>query len=455
MRTTLVGHTSAAADQLRDGLVRAGLAADIVTLDAARFQFCASGAEVPEVLLISSALDADDVRALRDRLLASGATMPAFIAYPDCENLADHGSWVGGLAAHLSEGVDYIVPPFEPELLRRRFLAPTPPPAPGEDDFHLLAHLARYERELQIAQEIQSGFLPEVLPVCDGWTLQVRFRPARDVAGDFYDAYDLVNGRRLAFVVADVCDKGVGAALFMALVRSLLRHTATHLGTQSLMGLDARWEDPVGDEDLDHVLLTSAGVGPLVNAVVGTNEYMVRNHLSQGYFATLFFGVLDPVDGTVVFINCGHNPPVVRRRDGRLETLGLTGPALGMMPNSVFRLGRARLDPGDLLFLYTDGVTEARDASGAFYTEDRLHALIAERDYAEAQELVDAVTADLSDHVGEADQFDDITMMALRRSEDPSDPHAPRSCHPDLPGDHEHTGPEPLDETPARPESSP
>jgi len=141
------------------------------------------------------------------------------------------------LEAHVRLGHEYLVPPFLPALVGARLRSCSERAELGrtlrEADAH--AELVSYERELEIGREIQAGFLPDSLPVPDGWEIDVRFRPARQVAGDFYDVFELVHRRRLALVVADVCDKGVGAALFMALIRSLLRHTAEHSGLQHLV----------------------------------------------------------------------------------------------------------------------------------------------------------------------------------------------------------------------------
>src|SRR2546429_6919421 len=129
------------------------------------------------------------------------------------------------------------------------------------------ASLRERERDHSIAHQIQAGFLPEALPTPHGWDLASRFRPARQPAGDFYDGFELVNGRRLAFVVADVSDKGVGAALFMALIRTLLRHTAEHTG---------KLEDDAGPRTSSTPLL-SVGAGPLLPAVAGTKRHPSRH----------------------------------------------------------------------------------------------------------------------------------------------------------------------------------
>src|SRR2546429_9846018 len=214
------------------------------------------------------------------------------------------------------------------------------------------ASLRERERDHSIAHQIQAGFLPEALPTPHGWDLASRFRPARQPAGDFYDGFELVNGRRLAFVVADVSDRGVGAALFMALIRTLLRHTAEHTGVWDLMDDDAVFPTEGATRVANEASpVLSVGAGPLLHAVAGTNRYMTSNHLQQGYFATLFFGVLDPVSGALLYINGGHNPPVLVRANGEQGPLPPPGPAGGVLPRSAYALDTPHLSPPDHLLL--------------------------------------------------------------------------------------------------------
>lgn len=178
------------------------------------------------------------------------------------------------------------------------------------------ASLDSHERDRAIAHEIrQSGFLPDNLPEPDGWEIRAKLRPARTVAGDFYDVFELVGGRRLALVVGDVCDRGVGAALFSALIRTMLRHTAEQAG-----GWDLHDDPPprtAGTADGSSQALAptlSIGVGPLLQAVSGTNSYLARHHRRQGYFCTLFFGILDPFSGAFIYVNGGQSGGTGPRR---------------------------------------------------------------------------------------------------------------------------------------------
>lgn len=274
------------------------------------------------------------------------------------------------------------------------------------------SRLLGYERELEIGRQIQGGFLPDRLPVPPGWEIEVEFRPARQVAGDFYDVFEIVDGRRIALVVADVCDKGVGAALFMALIRTLLRHTAENSGLQHVAA------GGHGVHPLPASLgLPMVGAAALLASVEATNRYLIDNHPKQGYFATLFFGVLDPATGRLVYANCGHNPPLVLGADGKPRAeLEPTGPAVGVVPHGVFELGYDRLRPGESLFAYTDGVTEARAAGGELFGEDRLYDLATGR-FDCARDLLDRALDRLGDYTTGAEQYDDITMLAVRRDE--------------------------------------
>jgi phosphoserine phosphatase RsbU/P len=318
------------------------------------------------------------------------------------------------LGPHIAHGRDYLVPPFRPEMLRVRLRT-----CREREQLNAsiaaadaAARLASNDRDMEIAREIQVGFLPETLPQPAGWELGVRFQPARKVAGDFYDAYEVANGRRVAFLVADVCDKGVGAALFMALIRSLLRHTAEYSGLQSLAA-EEFMISASGMQDIGPVPI--AGAMPMMNAIRSTNGYLTRNHAEQGYFATMFFGVLDPVTGNIAYVNCGHNPPMlIRSRGTDSISLELNGPAVGIIPDCLYTLGRANIGPGDTLFIYTDGVTEAKSPTGEFFGDDRLARVTCATNVAGGT-MLDSVEHALDEHISTADQFDDITMMTNQR----------------------------------------
>jgi sigma-B regulation protein RsbU (phosphoserine phosphatase) len=189
----------------------------------------------------------------------------------------------------------------------------------------------------------------------------------------------------------------------MALIRSLLRYSAEHSGLQSLLTGHSRG-------------IPMVGATPLMDAVSGTNDYLTRNHLRQAYFATMFFGVLDPATGKMIYVNGGHNPPLLMRAGGGVpEVLDPTGPAVGVLPGGDFEMRAIEVGVGDSLFVYTDGVTEARDTSGGFLGDARLRDALT-TPVASADELVGRVEELLRGHTGDAEQNDDITMLAVHRT---------------------------------------
>jgi len=285
---------------------------------------------------------------------------------------------------------DYLPKPFNPILLKARVGA-TLEKKRLRDRERLWAK--SLERDLEIGREIQTSFLPEALPRPAGWEIAARFQPARQVAGDFYDAFALAGGERVGLVVADVCDKGVGAALFMALFRSLLRAFSERTFAS-------------GDGNDSSRLLST---------VASTNDYIARTHGSANMFATAFVAALEPAGGSLSWVNAGHEAPVVFGTAGIRDRLPPTGPALGMMPDMKFEARESVLDPGETLFAFTDGVTEAKDGAGRFYSEERLLALL-EEGATSAPALLDRIEAAVSAHASGAERSDDITMLAVRRT---------------------------------------
>jgi len=267
--------------------------------------------------------------------------------------------------------------------------------------------------ELEKGRQMQINFLPNQLLQLQGWETAAYFKPARQVAGDFYDVFQLPGGS-IGFVVADVCDKGVGAALFMALFRSLIR---VFSGQTSLDGLPLSCSDTLRDEPArlaDSSFLDPTHIKAL-KAVKLTNNYIALNHGDLSMFATLVFGILDPDSGSLSYINGGHEPLFIVGPDGGVkDRLSHTGPAVGIEPEIDFRIRQTHMDSGDILLGYTDGVTEAVASDGAFFTMDRLVSIL-EMPAATATELLDRIAGSLQEHVGGADQFDDITLLAIRR----------------------------------------
>lgn len=250
---------------------------------------------------------------------------------------------------------------------------------------HEQAHLTAMRYELELGRRMQADFLPATLPRVSGWEIIAAFVPARDVAGDFYDAFILPN-QQLVCLLGDVCDKGVGAAIFMALTRSLLRAF------------------------IEQTVLN--GTDPL-RAVAMTNEYIARHHHASRTFSTIFCAVVEPADGTIRYINAGHPLPLLLRAGGQGEMLSLTGPAIGWIANAQFAIETISLQVGDTLFAYTDGVTEARAPNGSLFGEERLlaaldPALSGSRHPETVQRAVMAYT-------GRQQPEDDLTMLAIFR----------------------------------------
>ncbi len=160
--------------------------------------------------------------------------------------------------------------------------------------------------------------------------------------------------------------------------------------------------------------LPSTGTTAVKNAIEITNNYLCENHADLNYFATMFFGILDPATGIVTYVNGGHPPAVVLDAAGKVKArLKPTGPAVGVFPGVEFKIGQTSLELGDSLFVFTDGATDARDRAGKFYSEKRLLSLL-EPPAATAKALLDRIDAALQAHISSADQFDDITMMVIK-----------------------------------------
>ncbi|MEO8189969.1 MAG: SpoIIE family protein phosphatase [Acidobacteriota bacterium] len=289
---------------------------------------------------------------------------------------------------------DYLPKPFNTVLLKARVHA-TLEKKRLRDREQL--HTRSLEREMEIGRQIQASFLPERLPAPEGWEIAAYFRPARQVAGDFYDAFTLKSGR-IGLVIADVCDKGVGAALFMALFRTLIR-ASSEFSEPSF----ARLTDPA-----------ERAAARVTNAVARTNDYIARTHGESNMFATLFFGVLDPATGLLTYINGGHEPPILMTAAGDVTRLPPSGPALGLLPDQGFEVRCVQMRAGDLLLGFTDGVTESRSPSREVFGEDRLFALLSSGD-SSAGSLLARIEAAVSEHAAGEESFDDVTMIAVRR----------------------------------------
>lgn len=256
------------------------------------------------------------------------------------------------------------------------------------------------EQELRIGRKIQSGFLPTTIPQFDGWAIEPYFSSARQVAGDFYDVFSIEGEGRIGFIVADVCDKGVGAALFMTLFRSLLRSTA-------------KMHEYAEIPDSTKSLYRERPDLLLKRCVQFTNRYIARTHGHTSMFATMFFGLLDPATGHVYYVNAGHEEPYLLDKAGIKTTLNNTGPVVGLFEDADYVVSEFLIEPGQTFFAYTDGVTDAVNGSEEPFSQNRLVELL--NDYEEGN-LTQRVVKSLQFHVGNAPQFDDITMLSIQRN---------------------------------------
>ena len=307
---------------------------------------------------------------------------------------------------------DYLPKPFDAVLLKARIGAALEKKRLRDQE---QLYAKSMERDLEIGRQIQSSFFPEFLPQVPGWEIASRFQAARQVSGDFYDAFILSGDSGVGIIVADVCDKGVGAALFMGLIRSLIRafselyyqRSWTTLIDDAVMGGDERALPAEQETVFKHPRALEVILSHI-------NNYIARTHSQANMFATLFWGVIDPVSGTISYINAGHESAVVIGPNRKITFLEPTGPAVGMMPDMLFQTEQIVMTPGDILIAFTDGVTEARGTDGEFYGEEKLLNLIKEP-AASAGEILDRIEKSLSAHTKGVQQSDDITLLTVSR----------------------------------------
>jgi serine phosphatase RsbU (regulator of sigma subunit) len=247
-----------------------------------------------------------------------------------------------------------------------------------------LAH-QKTAQELALAWQIQASFLPDSLPEVPGWQLAAALEPARQTSGDFYDLLWLPNSR-LGLLIADVADKGMGSALYMALSRTLLRTFAVQYHTRPDYVLRVANRRILADSDTD-------------------------------LFVTLFYGVLDPATGTLSYCNAGHNPPYIFDAQGKkpVRELPRTGMPLGILEDATWEPETVQLAPDDVLVLYTDGVTEAEDGRGNFFENQQLLQTVQASLSRSAPDIQEALLAEVHAFMGDEPQSDDITVMVLRR----------------------------------------
>ncbi len=247
--------------------------------------------------------------------------------------------------------------------------------------YHVAVEKGRMEKELQLARDIQRGLLPRELPVLPGYEIAADWRSAREVAGDFYDCFEL-DGGKLGLVVADVSDKGAPAALFMAVARSLIRGTALTAATP--------------EEALQRANLT------------------ILTDTRSGMFVTVYYAIIEP-GGKLTGVNAGHNRPLVyRARSGEHEFLPRGGRPLGWFEALPVHAVPIQLEPGDILVFYTDGLTEAENVRREPYGDNRLVETVRGAATRPAGGVMEAITHSVKAFMGVAPPFDDMTVVVLR-----------------------------------------
>lgn len=286
------------------------------------------------------------------------------------------------VTAFTAGGVDYVTKPFQNEEVLARV------------ETHLaLRNLQkqlqdankRMEQELALAGEVQASFLPDNPPTLPGWQISATLKPAREASGDFYDFIPLPDSR-WGIVVADVADKGAGAALYMALCCTLLRTYAADYPAHPELVFDT------------------------------VNRRIIEDTNAE-QFVTIFYGILDPATGSLVYCNAGHCPPFLidPHNDDEYKQLIRTGVPLGIFKNRTWKRDEVKLEPGGVLVLYSDGITEAQNVEKRFFGEDGLRNALGGNHRRSAQDVQKAIMTNLNRYIGITPQSDDIVLAVLFR----------------------------------------
>ncbi len=343
----------------------------------------AAQAETPDLVLLDIRMPEMDGYQVCERLKADDLTHDIPVIFISALDATQDK-----VRAFHTGGVDYITKPFQVEEVLARVETHL---ALRELQRRLQDANEKMAQELSLAGEVQASFLPQELPSIPGWQLSATLIPARETSGDFYDFIPLPEAR-LGILIADVSDKGAGAALYMALSCTLMRTYSRQYPEQPELVLSA------------------------VNN-------RILNETNANQFVTAFYGILDPVTGELIYSNAGHCPPLhLHVADGnKVQKLAATGIPLGIFEGRAWRRKTTRIDPGDLLVLYTDGITEAHSEQAALFCEERLLESVcaslrtAGSQPPKAEEIQDPILADVHRFAGNAPQHDDIALIILLR----------------------------------------
>jgi sigma-B regulation protein RsbU (phosphoserine phosphatase) len=331
----------------------------------------------PDVILLDILMPEMDGFQVLERLKADGTlrTIPVIVV----SALSDMKSIVRAVSLGAE---DYLAKPFDPVLLKARLA--TSVEGKRLRDMELL-YSKQMEQELELAWQVQSGFLPPASLEIPGWQIAATLRQSRQTSGDFYDLIPLENGL-YAILVADVADKGMAAALYMVLSRTLIR-------TFSI-------QYPKNPE----------------RVLAATNRRLLSD-INTGHFVTVFYGILNPATGVLKYGNAGHNPPIYLKAGAEPEvrTLRRTGMVLGVLEDEVWKQEQINIEAGDTLVIYSDGVIDARNTRGESFDMEGLMRSLQGKAGCQAREVQDALLGELSDFVGSAQPFDDITVITITR----------------------------------------
>ncbi|MAR07302.1 MAG: hypothetical protein CL862_09395 [Cyanobium sp. NAT70] len=248
--------------------------------------------------------------------------------------------------------------------------------------------------QLEQAKKLQSGFLVKELPGSQAFTISAMCQPAYEIGADWYDAFrpDCETDESIVIVVADVCDKGIGSALYMSVFRSLLR-----------LSLLKEWE-------------SCQCCGTAIKAAVETvNEYMACNHGQDAMFATAFVAAYSPSTQVMHYVVAGHEPPIIQTNQ-ELSQLKPSGPAIGVFPSASYQIHQCILQPGSIVLAFSDGLVDTRNETGESLGQQKVRSIMQEKDSQSwgAHELVERLNGAATTHRGKAEQFDDLTLMTLK-----------------------------------------
>ena len=337
-------------------------------------------AQPPDLILLDIRMPEMDGYQVCERLKADALTRDIPIIFISALDATQDK-----VRAFAAGGVDYVTKPFQVEEVMARVETHL---ALRELQKRLQDANRKMARELALAGEVQTSFLPRELPELPGWQISVTLEPARETSGDYYDFIPLPNAR-LGIVVADVTGKGAGAALYMALSCTLIRTFAAQYPAQPELVFSA------------------------------VNRRILED-TNSNQFVTVFYGILDPATGTLVYCNAGQWPPYLigPQNAQDVQKLIRTGAPLGIFEDKTWEQGVVQLAPGDALVLYSDGITEAHNLQREIFDEERLLDVAQANIGRSAQEMLDAIMLKLHEFVGDAPQSDDIALVVLVRERD-------------------------------------